>query len=241
MDVTHNRTEWPTHAAAPNTHNRVLEIVERLFPVGETRPALDVPCGAGAFSVRLAELGYDVSSVDIVKVGGFRFEESRLTLADLNRGLPFADKSFDLLVSIEGIEHLENPSFFLRECARVTRDGGAVVITTPNVDSFRARRKCLVDGFFTFFNADDEMTKTSGHLHPIDMVFFRGAAARAGLEVVEVAVNEIPDGRFARWAKNLVRPYLTKKLPTVMRGEVPFFGNVIIYVLRKAPLASPGL
>ena len=228
----HYWKEWVTHAAAPNTHQRVAELIQKHG--GDGRKALDAPCGAGAFSVFLQSQGFDVSSLDIGKVDGFLFESDKLTLADLNEGLPFPDNSFDLLVSIEGIEHLENPSFFLRECERVTRSGGIVIVTTPNVDSIRSRRKCLFDGYHTSFNPESSHTKTSGHIHPIDMVFMRGAAKRAKLTIAEVAINQIRESRAARFIYNLMRPYLNRKLPKEMRGEIPFFGDVAIYVMRPS-------
>jgi 2-polyprenyl-3-methyl-5-hydroxy-6-metoxy-1,4-benzoquinol methylase len=36
------------------------------------------------------------------------------------------------VVSVETIEHLENPRAFLRELARIARPGAPVIVTTPN-------------------------------------------------------------------------------------------------------------
>lgn len=226
--------EWTAHAAAPNTHNRVLELVQELVPSMQGKAALDVPSGAGAFSKVLSDFGFNVSSLDIHRFEDFLHNPACLTVADLNNGLPYGDGMFDLLISIEGIEHLENPSMFLREAARVLKKDGLIILTTPNVDSYRSRRKYFLDGFYTFFNPESPTTRTSGHLHPIDMVFFRGAAARAGLEIKEITVNRIPDKPLGRFLKNMIRPMLTKKLPATMHGDIPFFGDVIIYALKKA-------
>jgi 2-polyprenyl-3-methyl-5-hydroxy-6-metoxy-1,4-benzoquinol methylase len=43
-----------------------------------------------------------------------------------------ADDAFDLVVSMQTIEHLWDQPAFVSECARVVRPGGAVVLTTPN-------------------------------------------------------------------------------------------------------------
>lgn len=227
---------WPEHAAAHNTHQRVLEMIDRLLPTASGRKALDVPCGAGALSARLAAMGLNVISVDIEAVEPFRHDSKQRVLANANLGLPFPDQEYDLVLSVEGIEHLENPSYFLRECARVTRDDGLVIISTPNVDSFRSRRWALLRGYPRFFGPQGEANKDSGHLHGVDMIFFRGAAARAGLEIVEIAVNDIDKS----WFSELLRPWLTRRLPDAMRGEIPFYGDVMIYGLRKkkAPLGS---
>lgn len=229
-DLKHLTNEWPAHAAAPNTHNRVLELVRQYYPELKGVRICDLPCGAGAFSNRLAGMGADTVPVDIAAVEPFLADASRRVLADANQRLPFADGEFDAFVTIEGIEHLENPSFFLRECARVIKPEGRIFLTTPNVDSFRSRRYLFAYGFYRFFEPVNDTDKDSGHLHPIDMVFFRGAAQRAGLEIAEVTVNRIEK---KGWFSERLRSSLVRKLPEYMRGEVPFYGDVIIYVLKK--------
>lgn len=236
MNKEHYWKEWRAHAAADNTHKRVAELIAESIAEPSGKKTLDIPCGAGAFSKFLESQGFDVSALDIGLVDDFLYDPARLKLADINDGIPFDDDSFDLVVSIEGIEHLENPSFFLRECSRVIKPEGLIVLTTPNVDSFRSRRKSFFDGYQTSFNPESASTKTSGHMHPIDMVFFRGAAQRAGLTIDKVTINKVREGAVTRSIYNFLRPYFTRKLPREMRGEIPFFGDVVIYVLR--PLAS---
>jgi SAM-dependent methyltransferase len=46
--------------------------------------------------------------------------------------LPYADASFDSVVSFQVIEHIEDDGSFLREIFRVLRPGGVALITTPN-------------------------------------------------------------------------------------------------------------
>lgn len=226
------QTDWPAHAAAPNTHARMAELVQQYLPHPQGLSACDVPCGAGSFSAHLAASGMSVTAIDVAAVEPFLFDANQRVLADVNAGLPLPDASLDALITIEGIEHLENPSFFLRECARVTKPNGWIFLSTPNVDSMRSRRTHFMKGFSRYYNPISATEKTSGHQLPVDMVFVRGAADRAGLEIVEVAVNRIADWFLLRFIKNLVRPYFTSRLPAELRGEIPFFGEVIIYVMR---------
>ncbi len=195
---------------------------------------LDAPCGAGAFSARLGTLGAQVIPMDIEAVEPFYADRSRRVLADANQTLPFPDGSFDAMVTIEGIEHLENPSFFLRECARVVKPDGWVFLSTPNVDSFRSRKYVFLHGYHKFFGPWSDTHKDSWHLLPVDMVFLRGAAGKANLEIVDMAVNDM-SGRNP--FKEILRPLLVRKLPPYMRGPVPFYGEVIIYAMKKV---APG-
>lgn len=228
--VAKEQPQWAEHAAAPNTHNRVLELVRQHLPVAAGLRVCDLPCGAGLFSARLAQLGMDVTAVDIETVEPFQFDRTRLMLADANQQLPFADGQFDAMVSIEGIEHLENPSLFLRECSRVVKPGGFVFLSTPNVDSYRSRRSAFFHGFPKYFQPKTAERKDAWHLHPIDMTFVRGALRKTELQLVELAVNQVSGKNVLREA---LRPILTRKLPPEMRGLIPFYGEVMIYVLQK--------
>jgi SAM-dependent methyltransferase len=218
--------------AAANTHQAALDLAQSL--VGDLRglKACDVPCGRGSMSARLASAGVDVTGVDVEAAADYLGDASRRVLHDVDQGLPFPEKSFDVVFSIEGIEHLENPSAFLRECARVLRPAGWLFVTTPNVDSLRSRWVTFTRGHPRYFGPTGVGSKEQGHLHPIDMVLMHGAAQRAGLTIVGTTVNRIVG---KTWWKELLRPRLTRKLPPAMRNEIPFYGDVAIYAMRKGP------
>lgn len=100
--------------------------------------------------------------------------------------LPFDDGSFDAVVSIEVVEHVEDPFAFLRELARIARPGARVIVTTPNVLSLPSRLRTLLWGFPELFDplplsgADERLL--SGHIHPIAPYYLALCALRAGLE-----------------------------------------------------------
>ena len=225
-------------AAAPETHETVLDLVKQA--VGDLRGlrVCDVPCGRGAMSAELQRLGAGVTSIDIAPSEPYLADAAQRVLHDVDNGLPLPTGSFDVVVSIEGIEHVEAPRRFLAECARVLRRGGWLFLTTPNVDSLRSRWEVFSRGHHRYFSPVSLVEKEAGHLHPIDMVFVHGAAARAGFAVDRFTVNRIV-GR--TWWKELLRPWLTRKLPASMRGRAPFYGDVAIYALRKRVVEAAGI
>lgn len=220
-----------SEGAATGTHQAILELAQSLVQHFRGLSVCDVPCGRGSMSARLAALGAEVTSVDIAAAEDYLADPARRILHDVNKGLPFAPSSFDVVISIEGIEHLENPSAFLRACAEVLRPQGWLFLTTPNVDSLRSRWQTFVRGHHRYFGPTGSGSKEAGHLHPIDMIFMNGAAQRAGFTVQRTTVNRMIG---KTWWKELIRPMLTRRLPENMRQEVPFYGDVVIYALRKA-------
>lgn len=66
-------------------------------------------------------------------------------LANINKGLPLKNGSADTIIAGEVIEHMYNPIKFVRECHRVLKLGGMLVLSTPNTCSLKNRfRKSVV-------------------------------------------------------------------------------------------------
>jgi 2-polyprenyl-3-methyl-5-hydroxy-6-metoxy-1,4-benzoquinol methylase len=75
----------------------------------------------------------------------------RSVACDLNHSWPLETASVDAAVSLEVIEHVENPRHFFREFARILKPGGRVFITTPNQLSAASRLCLLMKGEFQWF------------------------------------------------------------------------------------------
>ncbi|MFN3198188.1 MAG: class I SAM-dependent methyltransferase [Bradymonadia bacterium] len=95
----------------------------------ETHTVLDVGCGGGNLTHRIAERGHQVMGTDYAFEGLARLRVPGVRAsAD---ALPFPDDAFDVVVCSEVIEHLPSPLFedALKELWRVARR--SVVITVP--------------------------------------------------------------------------------------------------------------
>lgn len=55
---------------------------------------------------------------------------------DLNRGIPHDNESFSGVYALSVVEHLLNPCRFLKDCHRVLRPGGELVLLTPNISTY---------------------------------------------------------------------------------------------------------
>jgi SAM-dependent methyltransferase len=108
---------------------------------------LDAPCGDGALAATLRRAGYEAHGVDIHSTGAALLGRAYHD-ADLNGRLPFGNASFDVALSIEGIEHLEDRFAYLRELRRVLKPQGTLILTTPNIVGLRSRVRFFGSGFY---------------------------------------------------------------------------------------------
>lgn len=112
---------------------------------------LDAPCGHGLLAQALVRRGHEVWACDVDPAALLFPDGVRFDAVDLNGPLPYPDDHFDHVVSLEGIEHLEDAAVCLREFARVLRPGGRLVLSTPNVNSAEKRWTYFLSGRFSGF------------------------------------------------------------------------------------------
>jgi 2-polyprenyl-6-hydroxyphenyl methylase/3-demethylubiquinone-9 3-methyltransferase len=98
---------------------------------------LDVGCGAGFLTNELAQAGHKVWGVDLSEsslVVASRYDQTKTVnykVADAY-SLPFPDASFDVLCSMDFLEHIEDPARAIQEFARVLKPGGQFFYHTFN-------------------------------------------------------------------------------------------------------------
>lgn len=114
----------------------------------QTGKLLELPAGDGITTQKLLGLGFDVVPADLFP-DYFQFDEPTCVRADMGKPLPFEDDSFDYVLCQEGIEHIESPLTFTRECSRVLRVGGKLILTTPNVLHMSSRLAYFLVGHRT--------------------------------------------------------------------------------------------
>jgi ubiquinone/menaquinone biosynthesis C-methylase UbiE len=150
------------------------KLVIEYLPSVEGQKILEVACGRGGFARLLASrgarmFGADFSSTALQiawgKTNGTRTQRKtpvELAQADA-QNLPYAQDSFDAIVSCETIEHLPDPGAALREMSRVVRSGGALFLTTPNYFNLM--------GLYNLYARARNRRATPGADQPFDRVF----------------------------------------------------------------------
>ena len=127
--------EWGTEPEFVGPRHALRErLLLDLFLSGQPGQAvLNAGAGQGSFSVRLARLGFEVTSIDdsqaAVDVLRKRLP-GPVELADVT-AMPFTDESFDGAVLGEVLEHVPDDAGALSEVARVLRPGGVLAVSVP--------------------------------------------------------------------------------------------------------------
>src|SRR3989344_1354262 len=94
---------------------------------------LDFGCGSGLFVDELGKDGFDAYGLDnseeAIKFGQSKGIKNIGVIG--SQKISFPDNTFDAVLSLDVLEHLENESWALREIERVLKSGGIAIITVP--------------------------------------------------------------------------------------------------------------
>jgi SAM-dependent methyltransferase len=182
-DVVYRRLEDALRGSESHVREDVMHYV-RL--AAERQPVLDVGCGRGEFLAACREAGVDARGVDTNErsVADLKQRGFEVSLA----GVPECFASIDdgtmgSILAMHVVEHLPIDALLalFRESARVLRDGGLLMIETPNAESMLA--------------AASDFWRDPTHIAPRHPAALTVLAREHGFEIAEVrAVHELPEG-----------------------------------------------
>ena len=116
----------PFNVARKNT------IVDMVIPLGEGLNILDVGGGDGFLGEQLWKMGNNISTIDLPTVSTQSDRKQFLfSVAGDAEFLPFYGSTFDVILASEIVEHLWDPKNFLEEAYRILKNGGHLIISTP--------------------------------------------------------------------------------------------------------------
>jgi SAM-dependent methyltransferase len=123
-------------------HDDIGDRFRRYFSVARI---LDLPAGDGVNSRRLITAGFSVRAADLFPKN-CHGEGFTCDCVDMTLTLPYEDNCFDGILCSEGIEHIDNQIFLLRELYRILKPGGILIVTTPNILNLEGRLGLLLSG-----------------------------------------------------------------------------------------------
>jgi 2-polyprenyl-3-methyl-5-hydroxy-6-metoxy-1,4-benzoquinol methylase len=138
---------------------------------------LEIGCGSGRMLKSMQEKGWDVVGVDPDPIAIKNAKSKGLIvyqgiLADQK----FSDDSFDAIALSHVIEHVPDPLSLLKECERILKPGGHLVLITPNINSLCHR----------LYKSDWRSLEPPRHLHVFNLATLKQVSQRAGFNHIKL-------------------------------------------------------
>jgi len=135
--------------------------------VGTGKKVVDVGCYTGDIALAIKNKGNTVIGLDcnteFVKMTQKKGIPAKF--ANFEEKLPLPSNSADLIVAGEIIEHIYHTENFLKECHRLLKNSGEIIITTPNINFWTYRIKMLFGKTLPFSIESGEDTELNpGHV-----------------------------------------------------------------------------
>jgi 2-polyprenyl-6-hydroxyphenyl methylase/3-demethylubiquinone-9 3-methyltransferase len=172
---------------------------------------LDVGCADGSLIARLKEEGFhNVAGCDLGKQpsrNGFEYKTINIDKGGLS---VYEDQSFDIIISSDVLEHIENVALTLREFVRILRPHGNIFLTLPNCWNLFERIYFLLTGNSNRYPSE----RTAGrgaHISMLTPNILESLADRASLKLSGMKGCYIAFGQHM-WGKNPCHPTLSYNL-----------------------------
>jgi SAM-dependent methyltransferase len=129
-----------------------------LKSIGRGRKVLDLGCATGFVASQIKRRNNDVYGVDINAAACARAKADGILVkqADLNDGIPFESRSFDVVLGGHIFEYVYDSRRLVEECARVLRPGGMLLISVNNLNSLQNRFRVMAGGYLNSLGAYPE-------------------------------------------------------------------------------------
>jgi len=186
-------------ASHKKTNDKALELI---FPyIQKNKKILDLGSGRGHLTDRIKDLMIQkridpkkhLLAADIFH-NIFEVKNIPFKKTDFNKKFPFKASSFDLIYSIEVIEHIRSPYDFISECYRILKPGGILILSTPNILHLTSRFKFFVTGFYDLFEPPSILPANAGrlcgHIMPLTIAYYDYGLRSAGFKNINLSIDK---------------------------------------------------
>jgi 2-polyprenyl-3-methyl-5-hydroxy-6-metoxy-1,4-benzoquinol methylase len=200
------------------------------FLTGKSR-ALDIGCGEGAFSQRMIDLGLSVDGCDIdadqIKAPVTVKHQIDLNQPNFSAHFPTL---YDVVFTLEIIEHIENPWKLIRDASSVLAPGGLLILSTPNVSNFASRLRLFMTGRLLAFEKND---LKHGHITPLPYFQLEYMFEQCGFTILKKSHGGVmPLFHFTTFSRfEILRNTIMPLLYPFLGG--PKDGRALVYILQK--------
>lgn len=221
----------PARTAEPLPIDKYRLVRELLAGSARARPGpatlLDVGCRGCELKPHVSDFAA-YTGVDLVQNPAGTVDH----VLNVEGGLPFADRSYDYVVAMDLLEHLDRFHEGAAELARVTR--GTLLVVLPNLAHLFARASFLVHGRFGFTDKYDLPHGPVDDRHrwvtvlPQTDAYMRWFAETQGMRLT---VHHVNDAR---------KRVLFARVARLVRLPASLWAWKVVYLLERPEAANPG-
>jgi len=128
---------WKLRHAAEDDYRQ--DVIAMLEPQADA-VYIDCGCASGNRSIEMSKRldTKNITGIEIVEELAEKAKQQGMVInsSDLNLPLSLPDSHFDVVTSLEAIEHLHQPETFVKEIWRILKPGGYAVVSTENLASW---------------------------------------------------------------------------------------------------------
>jgi SAM-dependent methyltransferase len=209
-------------------HNLVKTFLKHEFPDRHDLVILDIGCGTGAMSRKLVPWGTVISADFSPLALSYSRKRGVQYLCNANAmQLPFLDDSFDLIVSLDILEHLSDDSAALREFNRILKPGGKLIATVPAYPSLWSGHDVALMHYRRYHSSELKERVVNSGLH-IEKLSYAMTFLFPVVWVVRKLVGILGDDSKAslmpvpRFANSILVSLLSLENAVVKRVNLPF-------------------
>ncbi len=164
-------------------HNTKIKTFKKLVGKRKFNKILDVGCASGRMVNEISKIlpHAQLSGIDVYKkaiiFGKKKYPHIQFKVADAHK-LPFRNNSFDLVLSYETIEHVQNPEKVLLEMKRVVKKNGFVIVA---MDSGNWLFRIV---WYVWEKTKGKVWQNS-HLHPFKHTELETLIKKVGFKIVK--------------------------------------------------------
>ena len=198
-----------------SSHSRILDLVKA--DCGEKEDVLDVGCGEGSLSEKIAGLGHDVTGIDINESEGVKSRLNRFIKRNINEGLNLdKTRKYDVIIFADILEHVKKPEKILVEAWHLLKQEGKIMASTGNVAHIYIRLGLL----FGKFNYKEKGILDRDHSRLFTISSFKKMFKMCGYKIERKRYCPIPfELIFRKWR--------------VVANILSYFNMFLIFISRR--------
>jgi len=182
--------------AMNNQTSRRYYLIRKL--VGDASNKVIIDIGAGDLPI-----SGGINAKKVLTLDGDKNNHPDILCDLASKEWPIEKESADIVIAGEIIEHLDDNLSFLKECNRVLKTGGRIILSTPNTCSLKNRIKMIFGKLPEYCAGPKRFRDLNHHLTDFNLPELTKLLSDAGFRILRTRTNGIVSHSRIFWPSKL--------------------------------------